>query len=105
MGGYLWFLYHNREISYRSALDFTISARQKKLYQAKGVDLRAWEFLIDEGNALRKEIKSIAAEYDADWDEIQDEQDERVTNALKKERREKNGKQQKKDDDDRDTDD
>jgi hypothetical protein len=104
MGGYLWFLYHNREISYRSALDFTISARQKKLYQAKGVDLRAWEFLIDEGNALRKEIKSIAAEYDADWDEIQDEQDESVTNALKKERREKNGKQEKKDDD-RDADD
>lgn len=105
MGGYLWFLYHNREISYRSALDFTISARQKKLYQAKGVDLRAWEFLIDEGNALRKEIKSIAAEYDADWDEIQDEQDESVTHALKKERRQKNGNQEKKDDEDQDADD
>ncbi|OJJ89094.1 uncharacterized protein ASPGLDRAFT_62674 [Aspergillus glaucus CBS 516.65] len=105
MGGYLWFLYHNREISYRSALDFTISARQKKLYQAKGVDLRAWGFLIDEGNALRKEIKSIAAEYDADWDEIQDEQDESVTHALKKERLQKNGKQEKKDDEDQDADD
>lgn len=89
MGGYLWFLYHNREISYRSALDFTISARQKKLYQMKGVDVNLWASLIDEGNALRKEIKSIAAEYDVDWDEGADEQDKRVTEALKKERRQK----------------
>lgn len=95
MGGYLWFLYHNREISYRSALDFTISARQRKLYQARGVDLRMWESLIDEGNTLRKEIKNIAAEYDVDWDEIQDEQDERVTNALKKERHQRNGAKEK----------
>lgn len=95
MGGYLWFLYHNREISYRSALDFTISARQRKLYQARGVDLRMWESLIDEGNTLRKEIKNIAAEYDVDWDEIQDEQDERVTNALKKERHQRNGGKEK----------
>ena len=36
MGGYLWFLYHNREISYRSALDITVNARQKKLYQQRG---------------------------------------------------------------------
>ncbi|KAI9931285.1 hypothetical protein ASPWEDRAFT_22860 [Aspergillus wentii DTO 134E9] len=91
MGGYLWFLYHNREISYRSALDFTINARQKKLYTAKGVDLHLWESLIVEGNALRKEIKGIAAEYDVDWDERADEQDERVTEALKQERHQKNG--------------
>ena len=95
MGGYLWFLYHNREISYKSALDFTISARQRKLYQARGVDLRTWESLIDEGNTLRREIKSIAAEYDVDWDEIQDEQDESVTNALKEERVQKNGSKEK----------
>ena len=91
MGGYLWFLYHNREISYKSALDFTISARQKKLYQMKGVDLALWSSLIDEGNALRKEIKSIAAEYDVEWDERRDEEDDRVTEALKQERRQKNG--------------
>ncbi|KAI9035514.1 uncharacterized protein KD926_003411 [Aspergillus affinis] len=97
MGGYLWFLYHNREISYRSALDFTINARQKKLYQAKGVDLNMWESLIDEGNTLRKEIKLIAAEYDVYWDEKKDEQDERVTEALKKERTHKNGSKRKDD--------
>ncbi|KAL3437427.1 hypothetical protein BDV09DRAFT_162965 [Aspergillus tetrazonus] len=86
MGGYLWFLYHNREISYRSALDFTINARQKKLYQLKGVDLQLWENLIYEGNALRREIKTISADYDTEWDEKLDERDERVVEALKKER-------------------
>jgi hypothetical protein len=86
MGGYLWFLYHNREISYRSALDFTINARQKKLYHMKGVDLQLWENLIYEGNSLRREIKTIASEYDAEWDEKLDERDERVIKALKEER-------------------
>ncbi|KAL4943057.1 hypothetical protein BDV06DRAFT_190765 [Aspergillus oleicola] len=86
MGGYLWFLYHNREISYRSALDFTINARQKKLYQLRGVDLQLWENLIYEGNALRREIKTISADYDTEWDEKHDERDERVVEALKKER-------------------
>ncbi|GKZ30730.1 hypothetical protein AbraIFM66950_010073 [Aspergillus brasiliensis] len=100
MGGYLWFLYHNREISYRSALDFTINARQKKLYQEKGIDLHLWESLIDEGNTLRKEIKNIAAEYDVDWDEMKDERDERVTEALKQERTQKNGNKRRRDDDD-----
>ncbi|GAB1212359.1 hypothetical protein ATERTT37_001497 [Aspergillus terreus] len=102
MGGYLWFLYHNREISYRSALDFTINARQKKLYQTKGVDLPLWESLIDEGNTLRKEIKSIAVEYEVYWDEKRDERDERVTEALKKERNQKNGSHRANDKDDDD---
>jgi hypothetical protein len=92
MAAYLWSLYHNREASYRSALEFTISKRQQKLYQMKGFDLRLWESLVNEGNALRKEIKSVAAEYDADWDERTDEQDERVTKALRQKRRFQNGK-------------
>ncbi|KAE8144335.1 hypothetical protein BDV25DRAFT_98970 [Aspergillus avenaceus] len=97
MGGYLWFLYHNREISYKSALDFTVNARQKKLYQAKGIDLQEWMSLIDEGNLLRREIKTIAAEYNVVWDEKKDERDERVTEALKKERTQKNGSDRSKD--------
>ena len=92
MGGYLWFLYHNREISYRSALDFTISARQKKLYQQKGVDLQLWENLTYEGNALRREIQTISADYDTEWDEKIDEHDERVVEALRQKRHEGNGK-------------
>lgn len=94
MGGYLWFLYHNREISYKSALEFTISARQKKLYQIHKVDLQLWGSLIDDGNSLRGEIKGIAAEYDAEWDERADEQDQRVTEVLKSDRRQNNVKSQ-----------
>ncbi|KAJ5726741.1 uncharacterized protein N7483_008098 [Penicillium malachiteum] len=99
MGGYLWFLYHNREISYKSALDFTVSARQKKLYQQHNLDLQLWESLIDEGKTLRNEIKSIAAEYDAEWNERADEQDERVTEALRSDRKEKDGKKNEKEND------
>ncbi len=102
MCGYLWFLYHNREVSYRSALNLTISRRQTKLYQAKGFDLTKWEALVEEGNALRKEIKVIANEYDVDWDETADEQEEKVTKALKEHRdddKEKNGKKKEEDDD------
>lgn len=90
--GYLWFLYHNREVSYRAALNLTISRRQTKLYQAKGFDLQRWESLIEEGNALRKEIKQVASEYDVEWDERADEKDEKVTQALKVERDAKKGK-------------
>ncbi|KAK9859471.1 Protein of unknown function DUF607 [Penicillium brevicompactum] len=94
MGGYLWFLYHNREISYKSALDFTISARQKKLYNLHKIDLQLWESLIDEGKSLRREIKNIAAEYDAEWDERADEHDQRVTEVLKSDRGEKKEKKE-----------
>ncbi|CRG92276.1 Kinase D-interacting substrate of 220 kDa [Talaromyces islandicus] len=92
MGGYTWFLYHNREISYRSALDFTINRRQQQLYQAKGIDLQLWESLIEEANALRRETKTVAEEYDVDWNEKADEQDERVTEALKHQRKHKERK-------------
>src|ERR1700712_3259737 len=86
MLGYLWFLYHNREVSYRSALNLTVSRRQNTLYQAKGFDLRRWESLIEEANSLRKEIKQVADEYDVEWDEKTDEMSEVVHDALKKDR-------------------
>lgn len=73
ISGYLWFLYHNREVSYRSVLHITVSKRQLKLYAQKGFDLEQWEELVDQGRALRKEIKAVAAEYDAEWDESTDE--------------------------------
>ncbi|PGH27313.1 hypothetical protein AJ80_01023 [Polytolypa hystricis UAMH7299] len=92
IGGYLWFLYHNREMSYRSALNLTISRHQTKLYDTRGFDLSRWEALIDEGNALRKKIKTIAAEYDALWDEKSDEQDEEVTRALENMRKKRDSK-------------
>ncbi|KAF8856718.1 hypothetical protein BDZ45DRAFT_727278 [Acephala macrosclerotiorum] len=85
--GYLWFLYHNREVSYRAALNLTVSRRQNTLYQARGFDVQKWENLIEEANALRKEIKQVANEYDVEWDERQDEESEEVHDALKEERR------------------
>jgi calcium uniporter protein, mitochondrial len=102
MGGYLWFLYHNREVSYKAALNLTITRRQNKLYEAKGFNLERWESLIEEGNALRKEIKAVAAEYDVEWDEKADEHNEEVAKALKKERKgdEKKNKSKDKDDED-----
>ncbi|KAH8730767.1 hypothetical protein GQ44DRAFT_767938 [Phaeosphaeriaceae sp. PMI808] len=89
IGGYMWFLYHNREVSYRSAMNFTISRRQQKLYQAKNFDLHKWEVLIDDGNILRKEIKAVANEYDVEWDELKDENSEKVAEALRKDREKK----------------
>lgn len=96
MLGYLWFLYHNREVSYRAALNLTVSRRQNALYQEKGFDPVKWEGLIEEANALRKEVKIIAEEYDVEWDERKDEGSEAVHEALKEEREKQEGK---KDDD------
>lgn len=102
--GYLWFLYHNREVSYRSALNLTISRRQTKLYQQKGFDIQKWDNLIEEANGYRKEIKQIAGEYDVNWDETIDERDARVTEAMRKVRSDKNsdrkGNGEKEDEDD-----
>lgn len=106
IGGYMWFLYHNREVSYRSAMNFTVSRRQSKLYEQRGFDLPRWENLIEEGNRLRREIKLVAEEYDVDWDERKDELDEKVAEALRKERKKrdmtnkKSGKQDEEEDDD-----
>ncbi|KUJ15166.1 uncharacterized protein LY89DRAFT_618982 [Mollisia scopiformis] len=100
MLGYLWFLYHNREVSYRAALNLTVSRRQNHLYQVRGFDVQKWESLIEEANALRKEIKQVANEYDVEWDERQDEGSEAVHDALKAERRK--GKKDEDDDGDED---
>ncbi|KAL2441870.1 hypothetical protein ABEF95_016763 [Exophiala dermatitidis] len=105
IGGYMWFLYHNREVSYRSALNLTISRRQSRLYQQKGFNIHKWEALIEEANAIRKEIKAVAAEYDVEWDETVDEHDEEVTKALRQERKNANGKSKSKKGDDEDEDD
>jgi hypothetical protein len=73
-------------------MNFTISRRQQKLYQQHNFDLRRWEVLIEDGNALRKEIKAIANEYDVDWDEMKEEKDQKVVDALRKDRKKKENK-------------
>lgn len=103
IGGYTWFLYHNREVSYRSAMNFTISRRQSQLYQQKGLDLELWEGLVEEGNRLRREVKLVAEEYDVEWNEVQDQGDERVREALRAERKkQKNGGKKEKEEDEDD---
>ena len=103
MLGYLWFLYHNREVSYRSALNLTVSRRQNALYTSHNFDVVKWENLIEEANALRKEIKIVASEYDVDWDETADEVSKDVHKALKRERqKEKKGGSEEKDEDEDD---
>ncbi|OMP86420.1 Calcium uniporter protein, mitochondrial [Diplodia seriata] len=91
IGGYVWFLYHNREASYRSAMNITVSRRQHKLYNDRGFELEKWQTFIEEANALRKEIKLIADEYDVEWDELADENNQKVVEALRKDRRRKEG--------------
>jgi len=89
LGGYLWFLLNKREASYRSAMNLTVSRRQNKLYEAKGLDLKRWEYLVEEANALRKEIIAVAMEYDTEYDEGRDMKDDKVIDVLKEHRQEK----------------
>lgn len=94
IGGYMWFLYHNREVSYRAAMHLTVSRRQDKLYRERGFDPKKWDHLVEEGNRLRREIKLVADEYDTEWDESE-EGGEEVKEALREER--KKEKREKKD--------
>lgn len=105
MLGYIYFLWHNREVSYRAALHMTVSHRQNVLYAEKGFDVRRWDALIEEANALRKEIKMIADQYDEDWNEQLDEGSEVVHKAMRKERMKKGKKGDEEDDDIDDKDD
>jgi len=88
MGGYLWFLYINRDLSYKAAMNVTVSRRQHALYEARGFDIERWENLVQEAMALRREIRVIAVEYDVDWDEKAD-MGEDVTEVLDEERSKK----------------
>lgn len=94
--GYCWFLYHNREVSYHSVLHLTVSKRQIKLYALKGFDLNQWQELLDDGKALRREIKAVAQEYDEKWDESNDE----ISSDIVKKALDGDGKKGKEDDSD-----
>ncbi|TKA46676.1 hypothetical protein B0A55_13588 [Friedmanniomyces simplex] len=98
IGGYTWFLYHNREVSYPSAMQFTVSRRQGQLYEKAGFEVGRWEGLVEEGNRLRREIMMVAEEYDVEWDERKEEGDEKVQEELRKARRAKEGKNEDKKD-------
>lgn len=59
---------------------------------------------MEDGNALRKEIKAVANEYDVEWDELKEEKDQNVSDALRKDRKQKNKSDKKSEDKDDDSD-
>ncbi|KAL2214529.1 hypothetical protein CC79DRAFT_1363295 [Sarocladium strictum] len=85
MGGYLWFLYISKDLSYKAAMNVTVSRRQNALYQERGFDQQKWDYIVHEANTLRREIKFVASEYDQDWDEMKDLGGEEVKEVLEKE--------------------
>ncbi|KAI1084912.1 hypothetical protein F5B20DRAFT_224860 [Whalleya microplaca] len=91
MGGYLWFLFISRDLSYQAALNITVSRRQHTLYQARGFDPQKWEVLLHDGNALRREIRTVAEEYDVEWDEAKDLGGEEVMEVLEDEEQKSKG--------------
>lgn len=67
--GYLWFLWHNREVSYRTVLTESTSRRQHKLYAERAFDAEAYHELVSEAKHLRHAIKRVAWDYGIDWDQ------------------------------------
>jgi hypothetical protein len=98
MGGYLWFLYISRDLSYKAAMNITVSRRQHALYQERGFDQQTWDQLIQEVNLLRREVRIVASEYGAEWDETKDLGGEEVKEVLEQEK----NKNKRRNDDDED---
>nr|XP_031859180.1 uncharacterized protein CI109_005376 [Kwoniella shandongensis]KAA5526252.1 hypothetical protein CI109_005376 [Kwoniella shandongensis] len=67
LGSAAFLIYHNREVSYSSLLDLSITARQRKLYEQAGLDIERWTEMVSEAKTLRREISRIAADYDIEW--------------------------------------
>ena len=59
--------YHNREVSYSSLLDLSITARQRALYDKHGLNIEKWTESVAEAKTLRREIARIAKDYDIEW--------------------------------------
>lgn len=90
ISGYLWFLWHNREVSYRTVLTETTSRRQAKLYIARGFNVERYHDLIDEVKELRSAIKRVAWDYDLTWDQGNTDAGKRAKRALQIVRKEEN---------------
>lgn len=91
MAGYLWFLFISRDLSYKAAMKVTVSKRQHALYQERGFDQAKWDGMVLEANSLRREVKTIAAEYDVDWDDVKDLGGEEVKQVLEEEKKGRDG--------------
>ncbi|KAF4968973.1 hypothetical protein FZEAL_10315 [Fusarium zealandicum] len=91
MGGYLWFLFISRDLSYKAAMRITVSKRQTALYQERGFDQQKWDNTVTEANSLRREIRVVANEYDVDWDENKDLGGKEVKELLEEENKGRDG--------------
>ena len=69
IGSYVWFLWHNREVSYRTVLTETTSRRQQKLYGERGFDMDRYNELIEEAKGFRRAVKRVAWDYGLEWDQ------------------------------------
>lgn len=87
IGSYLYFLWRNREVSYRSVLTDTTSRRQHKLYGERGLDLERYSELIEDAKGYRKAIKTIAEDYGLEWDQGDTEAGRSAKRALQVVRR------------------
>ena len=104
ISGYLWFLWHNREVSYRSVLHLTVSRRQIRWYDIKGFSMDKWKESVEEVREIRREIRKVALEYDEEWEEETDEMlGGRVKKVLKKEEeKEKKGRRRAEEEEEKD---
>ncbi|OAA69937.1 Coiled-coil domain containing protein 109, C-terminal [Akanthomyces lecanii RCEF 1005] len=102
MAGYLWFLFISRDLSYKAAMNVTVSKRQNALYMERGFNIGKWEQLVQEANALRRELRVIATEYDVEWEEMKDLGGWEVKEALENEDSKKKQKDKDEDEDDDD---
>lgn len=69
IGSYLYFLWRNREVSYRGVLTDATSRRQEKLYAERGMNMDHYQELIEDAKGHRKAIKAIAEDYGLEWDQ------------------------------------
>lgn len=96
IGGYIWFLWHNREVNYQTVMTESTTRKQQQLYVERGFSLEVYHELIDEVKDLRKAIKRIAWDYDLSWDQGETEAGQKAKRALRivrdVEQREKEGK-------------
>ncbi|KAK6910368.1 hypothetical protein I203_104400 [Kwoniella mangroviensis CBS 8507] len=84
LGSAAFLIYHNREVSYSSLLDLSITARQRKLYDQAGLDIDKWTEMVSEAKTLRREITRIASDYDIEWKgELESENVSKTEKATK----------------------
>lgn len=68
ISGYLWFLWHDREVSYRNWQHLAVTRRQARLYEEKGFDMERWQELVQEARRVRREVREVAGEFGVEWD-------------------------------------